>query len=240
LGKLHWYSHDFEGWKGMEVIESKWKYQSETVLLGLAESLSSEDRAKEAEIRPRLLKAWSGFKLSRFECGKALDEYRAFRRSELASILEVEDLAFTEGGLDIRLRRSKTDQGMQGRNVAVPMGEHPETCPVRALRSWLEAAAITSGPIFRSVDRHGHVAAHALSPRSIAKILKCAATRAGIDATLIAGHSLRAGMATQAALNGSNEREIARTTGHHSDEMVKRYIRLADPFQAIGATQLGL
>lgn len=164
----------------------------------------------------------------------------AFRRSELASILEFRDLAFTEGGLYIRLRRSKTDQEQQGRNVAVPMGQHPETCPVRALRSWLEAAAIASGPVFRSVDRHGHVAAHALSPRSIAKILKCAATRAGIDATLIAGHSLRAGMATQASINGSGELEIARTTGHHSEKMVRRYIRVADPFQAIAATRLGL
>jgi site-specific recombinase XerD len=164
----------------------------------------------------------------------------AFRRSELASILEVEDLAFTEGGLYIRLRRSKTDQEQQGRNVAVPLGEHPETCPVRALRSWLEAAVITSGPVFRSVDRHGHVSAHALSPRSIAKILKCGALRAGIDPTLIAGHSLRAGMVTQAALNGSKEREIARTTGHHSDDMVRRYVRVADPFQGIAATRLGL
>ncbi len=164
----------------------------------------------------------------------------AFRRGELTSILEVGDLAFTDSGLYIRLRRSKTDQEQQGRSVAVPLGEHPETCPVRALRCWLEAAIITSGPVFRSVDRHGHVAAHALSPRSIAKILKCAATRAGIDATLIAGHSLRSGMATQAALNGAQEREIARTTGHHSEAMVRRYIRVAEPFQAIAASQLGL
>ncbi len=164
----------------------------------------------------------------------------AFRRSELASILEVEDLAFTEGGLYIRLRRSKTDQEQQGRHVAVPLGEHPDTCPVRALRSWLEAAVITSGPVFRSVDRHGHGSAHALSPRSIAKILKCGALRAGIDPTLIAGHSLRAGMVTQAALNGSKDREIARTTGHHSDDMVRRYVRVADPFQGLAATRLRL
>jgi site-specific recombinase XerD len=164
----------------------------------------------------------------------------AFRRSELASILEFEDLAFTDSGLSIKLRHSKTDQEGQGRTVAIPRGEHPETCPIRALRSWLEAAVVNSGPVFRSVDRHGHIAAHALSPRSIAKILKCAATRAGINPASIAGHSLRAGMATQAALSGSNEREIARTTGHHSESMVRRYIRVADPFQAIGATRLGL
>jgi site-specific recombinase XerD len=165
----------------------------------------------------------------------------AFRRSELATTLEVDDLHFTDQGVHIRVRHSKTDQEGQGRTVAIPMGEHPETCPVRALQTWLAAAGITAtGPVFRSVDRHGRVADHALCPRSIAKILKCAATRAGMDATSIAGHSLRAGMITQAALNGSKELEIARTTGHRSEAMVRRYIRVGDPFQAIGATRLGL
>jgi site-specific recombinase XerD len=161
-----------------------------------------------------------------------------FRRSELASILEVEDLTFSDDGLYIRMRRSKTDQEQQGRTLALPLGEHPETCPVRALRAWLEAAGITSGAVFRAVDRHGEVATHALSPRSVAKILKCAATRAGIDAASIAGHSLRAGMVTQAALNGTAEREIAKTTGHHSVTMVRRYIRDNHAFGASG--QLGL
>lgn len=164
----------------------------------------------------------------------------AFRRSELASILEVEDLTFSECGLYIRMRRSKTDQEQQGRTLAVPVGEHRETCPVRALRAWLETAGITSGAVFRAVDRHGKVATHALSPRSVAKILKRAAARAGIDAAAIAGHSLRAGMATQAALNGAQERDIAKTTGHRSTAMVRRYIRDADPFRNNASARLGL
>jgi hypothetical protein len=46
----------------------------------------------------------------------------------------------------------------------------------------------------------------------IAAIYKTAAARAGMNPTNIAGHSVRAGMATQAALNLSTERAIARTT----------------------------
>jgi integrase len=149
----------------------------------------------------------------------------AFRRSELASGLEVEDLTFSATGLYIRVCRSKTDQEGQGRSVAIPFGESPETCPVRALRAWLDEARITAGQVFRAVNRHGYVAAHVLSSRSVAKILKRAATRAGINAASIAGHSLRAGMVTQAALNGADERDIAKTTGHHSVTMVRRYIR---------------
>lgn len=67
----------------------------------------------------------------------------------------------------------------------MPTGEHPDTCPIRALKTWLDAAGITAGPVFRSVNRHGHVAEHAPSPRSVAKILKRAATRAGITTEVI-------------------------------------------------------
>jgi len=56
------------------------------------------------------------------------------------------------------------------------------------------------------------LAATELHRDSVAAIFKTAATRAGINATNIAGHSVRVGMATQAALNGSSERAIARTT----------------------------
>lgn len=61
----------------------------------------------------------------------------AFRRSELASIY-MSDLVFSaDFGLVIHLRHSKTDQKGEGREVAIPFGEHPETCPVRVLREWL-------------------------------------------------------------------------------------------------------
>jgi integrase len=72
----------------------------------------------------------------------------------------------------------------------------------------------------------------------VAKILKRAATRGGINAVSIAGHSLRAGMVTQAAMNGAEERAIMRTTGHRSVGMVRRYIRDGRAFGA--SAQLGL
>jgi site-specific recombinase XerD len=137
----------------------------------------------------------------------------AFRRSELCA-MTVCDLSFLDSGLVINLPRSKADQEQAGDKVAIPFGEHAETCPIKALREWLAAANITSGAVFRAVDRHNKVAATGLHRDSIAEILKTAATRAGINATNIAGHSVRAGMATQAALNGSSERAIAKTTRH--------------------------
>ena len=164
----------------------------------------------------------------------------AFRRSELTHILEVDDLTFTPQGLYIRLPRSKTDQEQAGRTVAIGMGEHAESCPVRALRAWLDAANISVGPVFRAVDLKGRVSDAPLHPRSISKILKRAAQRAGIDPRNVSGHSLRAGMATTAAIHGAEEREIARTTGHKTAAMVRRYIRDGELLRSNMTARLGL
>jgi site-specific recombinase XerD len=160
------------------------------------------------------------------------------RRAELAMI-EVRDLDLTSEGLVLTIRGGKTDQQRQGRKVPVAFGARAETCPVRALATWLEAAGITDGPVFRAVDRHGNLSLQPLDPGSIARILKKAACRAGMKPAKIAGHSLRSGTATAAAIAGASEREIAALTGHRSRE-VRRYIRDANLFRSSAAGRLGL
>ncbi|WP_414648698.1 hypothetical protein [Edaphobacter sp.] len=96
------------------------------------------------------------------------------------------------------------------------------------------------GAVFRGVDRHGRVAAQGLHRDSIAAIFKTAASRAGMNAANIAGHSVRAGMATQAALNGSSERAIARATRHRSRRVLRRYIRPSEMFRENAWASLGL
>src|SRR5690606_32752966 len=61
----------------------------------------------------------------------------ALRRSELVA-LDIEDLAFTDNGLDVIIRRSKTDQEGQGTTIAVPHGQN--LMPVEAVRAWISAA----------------------------------------------------------------------------------------------------
>jgi hypothetical protein len=112
-------------------------------------------------------------------------------------ILDVEEhLAERPEGLAVTLRRPKTDQDGAGRHVALPYGS--ETCPVTALRSWLDRAAITTGPLFRPVDRHRNVTATRLSDRAVALVVKRRAEAAGLDAAAYGGYSLRAGLATTA------------------------------------------
>jgi integrase len=163
----------------------------------------------------------------------------AFRRSELVS-LDVADVTFGGDGLIVQLRRSKTDQEGEGRKVGLPFGSNPHTCPVRALRAWLEVAAISFGPIFRAVDRHGNVADTRLTDQSVALIVKRCAKAAGLDPETYAGHSLRSGLATAAAMADVSERAIMAQTGHKSLPMVRRYIRDGSLFRSNAAAAVGL
>jgi integrase len=162
----------------------------------------------------------------------------AFRRSELVG-LDVADCAFGKDGLTVTLRRSKTDQDGQGRKIGIPYGSNPETCPVRTIQTWIEQAALSGGALFRSINRHGQVQAR-LSGIDVARVVKKLAQRAGLDATAYAGHSLRAGHATSAAIAGASERSIMKQTGHRSVQMVRRYIRDGSVFRDNSAGKLGL
>jgi integrase len=163
----------------------------------------------------------------------------AFRRSELVG-LDVEDCEFGKDGLTTTLRRSKTDQDGAGRKVGIPYGSNPDTCPVRTVQQWTSTAGVTAGPLFRSVDRHGKLQAHRLGGSDVARIVKKLAQRAGLEPAKYAGHSLRAGHATTAAIAGASERSIMNQTGHRSVQMVRRYIRDGNLFRENSAGKLGL
>jgi len=162
----------------------------------------------------------------------------AFRRSELVG-LDIADVVVTGDGLVVTLRRSKTDQEGAGRTVGIPYGSDPTTCPVRATTGWIAAAGLTAGPLFRSITRHGKVQGR-LSDWAVAQVVKTAATGAGLDPALYAGHSLRAGLATAAAQAGVSERAIMAQTGHKSLPMVRKYIRAGSLFQDNAAAKVGL
>jgi site-specific recombinase XerD len=163
----------------------------------------------------------------------------AFRRSELVG-LDVTDCIFNKDGLTVTLRRSKVDQEGVGRKIGIPYGSNPETCPVRTMQAWIEQAVNSTGPLFSSINRHGQVQMRRLSGIDVARIVKKLAQRAGLDASKYAGHSLRAGHATAAAIAGASERSIMNQTGHRSVQMVRRYIRDGTLFRDNSAGKLGL
>jgi Phage integrase family len=103
---------------------------------------------------------------------------------------------------------------------------HKEPLPVFDLcsRAWLEGAAIESGPVFRSVTRHGKLGAR-MSDYAVALVVKKYAGSVGLEPRGYSGHSLRPGLATSAAIAGASERAIMNQTGHRGAAMVRRYIR---------------
>src|SRR3972149_1509554 len=158
----------------------------------------------------------------------------AFRRSELIGV-DVADM-HVNGKMTIRVRRSKTDQEGKGITKVIPPIDDAAIDPLRALREWLGAAGIKSGPVFRQIDRWGHVRDARLTSQSVALIVKTAAERAGLEPRQFAGHSLRSGFITEAASAGVEDRDIAAQTGHKSMIVLHGYIQDAG-LGAMGAVK---
>ncbi len=151
----------------------------------------------------------------------------AMRRSELAG-LDVSDLEDADHGLLVNLRRSKADQEGEGHERGVSFGSSNDTCPVKAVRDWQEAAGIYEGPLFRSVDRHGNLGT-SLDGKAVDRIVKRYAKAAKLkNAREFSGHLLRAGFITSAAKAGRTADEIMDHTGHKSHAMIRLYTRRED------------
>jgi len=163
------------------------------------------------------------------------------RRSELVA-LDIEDLEETAEGLILTVRRSKTDQDSRGRRLGILRGHRHDTDPVGALRAWLTAAAIVSGPIFRPIDLlTGELGSGRLSDDQVARVVQGCARRARLPhPERYSGHSLRAGMATSAAAAGAAEASIMAQGGWRSATVARRYIRDGQVFRVAAALGLGL
>jgi integrase len=152
------------------------------------------------------------------------------RRSEVAA-LRVEDLIEEEPVrsdpadpnssllfcLTIRLGRTKTAAADEDERVVL-IGR-----PVLALKSWLERAAIASGPLFRRIDRWGNIDRKGLDPQSINLILKTRIKAAGLDPSAYSAHGLRSGFLTEAANRGISLPEAMQQSRHKSTAQAASY-----------------
>jgi integrase len=153
----------------------------------------------------------------------------AMRRAEAAA-LDVADLRYDARGLVVTLRRSKTDQEGQGREIAVPFVANGRLCAATHVRTWLEAAAIVDGPVFRTFNGGKKLTANRIAPIDVARLVKRLTLAAGIAGDF-AAHSLRAGFITSAAATkGVSEADIQRVSGHHSVAILRGYVRRANVF----------
>jgi site-specific recombinase XerD len=152
----------------------------------------------------------------------------AFRRSELVA-LDVTDLQFCEDGLQVCIRKSKTDQEGEGATIAIVQGSF--ACPVKATRDWLKAARIKTGPVFRPISKTGRVLSRRLSDRAVAEVVKACARRVGLKAKDFSGHSLRSGFLTSAARRGASIFKMMDVSRHKSVDTLRGYVRDAELFR---------
>ena len=152
----------------------------------------------------------------------------ALRVSELIA-LQYSDIEITPEGVILTIRRSKTDQAGKGRLVAIPKSEGP-LCPVRALEAYLRVRGRQDGPLFQSLHK-SKLTGRPLSRQAVDALIKDYMDRLGLDYKAYSTHSMRAGFATAAALNGADLETIASQTGHKSMEVLRGYIRRANLFQ---------
>jgi hypothetical protein len=118
--------------------------------------------------------AWSSEALK-----SALVLYKRMQHSYMSKLLA---LTRQPNHLPVSMRgqeRCTTDQEGQTMVRGLPKGTSEATCPVRVFEQWVTAAKITSGPIFRPVNRYGMAGTQALSGLAFPRIVKEALTRAG-------------------------------------------------------------
>jgi len=136
----------------------------------------------------------------------------ALRRNEL-SILTLEHIQMREERWVVSDLISKHDRI---RTIAIPDWSK------QSLDCWLAAAGITSGRVFRSVDKADRIAGGSITPQAVYDVVQTCAARAGLSR--IAPHDLRRTFAKLAFAAGSELEQIQFSLGHASVVTTERYI----------------
>ena len=93
--------------------------------------------------------------------------WRGFRSDEL-SRLRIEHITIEPGrGMTLFLPRTKGDRAQLGTTFRAPALSR--LCPVAAYEAWIAASGLTEGPVFRSIDRWGHISVEGLHAGSFAQ-----------------------------------------------------------------------
>ena len=155
--------------------------------------------------------------------------WRAFRSDELCR-LTVERISVSPGkGMEIFVPRSKGDRNNLGRTYKAPALKR--LCPVAAYLDWIHNSAITQGPVFRSINRWGHVSDEALHVDSVVSILRELFNSAELPAAKdYSSRSLRRGFATWANDSQWDVKTLMEYVGWKDIKSAMRYIDAPDPF----------
>lgn len=187
-------------------------------------------RAADAAILEAMLGAFpgDGLRALRDRAVLAIGMAAALRRSELVA-LTVDDIELVPEGLRVIIGKSKTDQEQEGAEVAVLEGSRLR--PKAHLLAWMAAAGHDGGPLFRRLTRGDELTAEEMSDRAVARLVKAAASKVGLDERQFAGHSLRAGFLTESAACGATVFKMQEVSRHKTVQILSEYVRSADQFK---------
>jgi integrase len=157
--------------------------------------------------------------------------WRGFRGDELTR-LRIEHVQAVSGeGMTCYFPHTKSDRAYAGTTFKAPA--LARLCPVEAYLDWTAASHLVEGPVFRGIDRWGHVSKEPLSIDSLIPVLRRLLASAGIESPeLYSGHSLRRGFANWATSNGWTMKTLMEYVGWRNVQSAMRYVDAADPFAA--------
>jgi site-specific recombinase XerD len=149
------------------------------------------------------------------------------RRSELVS-LKIKDIQSQEldnqSQIKIRLRKSKTDQELQGRWI------HPSKRSADAIITWINRGKLDAGYLFRGINNAIKIT-HELRPNQINRIYKRLAKDAKLPKNTIdqiSGHSMRVGAAQDLLQSGASMPMIMNKGRWSKTDTVMRYLEGAN------------
>ena len=147
------------------------------------------------------------------------------RRSELVS-LRIEDVSNlgTDKGLQIRLRKSKTDPNAMG--TWLHLSERTQ----QAIEDWIDASGIEDGFLIRRMTKHGGILPRGISGGHINRIYKHLAAQAKLDSKMIehiSGHSMRVGSAQDLLVSGASLPMLMSRGRWTKTDTVMRYVENA-------------
>jgi hypothetical protein len=97
------------------------------------------------------------------------------------------------------------------------------------MTEWLAAAGLKTGPVFRAINRWGHVSDVGMHPNSFIRLLRHLFTQAGLPSPdNFSGHSLRRGFAGWANAQGWDLKSLMQYVGWRDMKSAMRYLD-ADP-----------
>ena len=156
--------------------------------------------------------------------------WRGFRGDELTS-LRVEHVDALAGeGMRCFLPLTKGDRQARGTTFRAPA--LASLCPVEAYLDWIGLARLSEGPVFRSIDRWGHIGETGLHINSLVPLLRSMFDAASVPfAEEYSGHSLRRGFANWATSSGWDLKTLMEYVGWRDVHSAMRYVDAVDPFK---------